>query len=649
MKNILRIIPLFIIIASCKSTIPPLPPEFADYEFVKTPYNIFTNDTALDFQTDITIPLSAKNYDTSILTNNFIPFKGYAGQCVIYFHSKNINRVLIYLNGKQIESEKICSSEYSAIKINEADVNGNNFLHILQIEPTSDYLNKDGVYFLNIKIPFPEIMKPNNPRTKFSRRTFDILDNLLNAQIDNGFPSVQLVIIKNGEMIKSSAYGFISTVNDVGEPISIKRKITSNTLFDLASNTKMFSTNLALQKLVSDKMISVHDKVISFFPNFRDSKNAKYTGKEHITISDLLNHQAGFPAGASYYAKKEIRFKRKNDKRSNKEITLNLICETPLVYQPGTKFIYSDIDYMLLGLIIEKITNMPLDKYVEENIYKPLNLNYVCYKPLTHGFKKKNIAATEIDAIKRTSEKKYKKLKYLPIHGIVHDPEAFGAMDQVSGHAGLFANAESIAVLAQVMLNGGGYGTKKLFNPHVLNFFTSPSTENFAAGLGWRRQGVTQVYSHYFSQLASADAFGHSGWTGTLTLIDPQEDLIVIIFTSAKNTPALYGNKLRGKYEGDFYLAKNYGAITTLIYSAFKNYSDDVVDNMLIELAEQRYTLLINDFDVYNNNGFYNDLKSIMATITKQSENSERLKNFLQTNIAITINQKLQTIQQAKK
>ena len=110
------------------------------------------------------------------------------------------------------------------------------------------------------------------------------------------------------------------------------------------------------------------------------------------------------------------------------------------------------------------------------------------------------------------------------------------------------------------------------------NFFSQ-------AGLGWRRQGLNNSYAWAFSQLASADTIGHTGWTGTLTLIDPKEDLIIIIFTSAKNTPALFGKNLRGKYEGDFYLAKNYGAITTLIYSAFKNYDNAMLDQMLIELA----------------------------------------------------------------
>ncbi|AGT42864.1 penicillin binding protein PBP4B [Treponema pedis] len=649
MKNIFCIFFIFTVFASCKSRFIPVPVRqgFAGYEFSKDIH--IKDDKNLAFQTDITFPLNKHNYDDSVLTNNFIRFKGYSNRCIIYFHTKNIESLLLYLNGKKIETGNICANEYSAIKISESGINGDNVLQILQIKPVKSPSGNSEEYFLNIKIPYPEITKTKLVNTEVNGRALEAIDNLFEAQIKNGFPSAQLVIIKNGEIIKSSAYGYISTVDDFGKPVLNKKRITTKTLFDLASNTKMFSTNFALQKLVSEKKLSVQDKVNSFFPKFKDKENSRYTGKDEITIADLLNHQAGFPAGAQYYRKKEIRKKAKTEKRTNKEITLNLICETPLVYEPRTRFTYSDIDYMLLGLIIEKVTGMPLDKYVEENIYKPLNLTSVCYKPLEHGFKKKNIAATEIYAVKRSKEKKYGKEKYLPIHGTVHDPEAYGAMDQVSGHAGLFANAESIAVLAQVMLNGGGYGNIKLFDSHVLNFFTSPSMEISAAGLGWRRQGTNQAYSHFFSQLASRDAFGHSGWTGTLTLTDPQEDLIVIIFTSAKHTPALHGSEFRGKYEGDFYLAKNYGAITTLIYSAFKNYSDEILDNMLIELAEQRYALISEGSEFYNNRGFYNDLTAIMDTIKSQSKYSEKLTEFLKSNNAAIITQKLMSVQQAKK
>lgn len=597
------------------------------------------------FQTEINFPFTGEEYDASILTHNLIPFKAYKGQGAIYFHTENVKSFILYLNGKQIDSTKICKNNYTKIDIGDYVINGQNILFITDIKSKNELSKSQKDYILSIKIPYPSIIQDKIKALKnVNYRAFEIVDDIMTSEIENGFPSAQIVIVKNGKMIKNSSYGYISTVDDFGNPLGTKQAITNETLFDLASNTKMYTVNFALQKLISEGKISVYDKMIDFFPDFKDKKKALFKGKAEITIADLLKHQAGLPAGAQYYINKKIRKKSTKDKRQNKEIVLELICNTPLIYAPRTEVLYSDIGYILLGLVIEKITDMPLDKYAEENIYKPLKLNSVCYEPLKKGFSKENIAATEIKAVKRTLDEKFKDLKYLPVHGTVHDPEAYNAMDQVSGHAGLFANAQSIAVLAQVMLNGGGYGNIKLFDSNVLDLFVGQGNAFSTAGLGWRRQGSTKNYAWAFSQFAGADTIGHTGWTGTLTLIDPAEDLIIIIFTSAKNTPALFGKKLRGKYEGDFYLAKNYGAITSFIYAAFKNYNDDLLDKMLIELAAGRINLVKTMPELYDNHGFYKDLKALMYSITKQSKHSKNLKKFLKSetgkNISLDIEAK---------
>ena len=566
------------------------------------------------FQTEVSFPPEEEKYDPSILPNNFIPFKAYTGQGYLYFHTENVKKFLLYLNGKKIDTKKICKNKYTRI-----------------------YIGDEGfskTYTISVKIPYPSIIKKEEKLNDVNYRAFQIIDDIMEAQTANGFPSIQLVVVKNGRMIKNSAYGYISTVDEFGEPLMQKNKkpITKETLFDLASNTKMYTVNFVLQKLISEEKISIYDKVKDFFPEFKDKKKARFKGKSEITVEDLLKHQAGFPAGAQYYVNKKITKKKESNKRQNKEIVLELICNTPLIYSPRTEVLYSDIDYMLLGLIIEKVTGLPLDKYTEENLYKPLNLSSMCYEPLKKGFTKEDITATEIRAVKRTKDEKFKDIKYLPVHGTVHDPEAYNAMDQVSGHAGLFANAESIAVLAQVMLNGGGYGNIKLLDSSVLNLFTSQGNFFSQAGLGWRRQG-----------LASADTIGHTGWTGTLTLIDPKEDLIIIIFTSAKNTPALFGKNLRGKYEGDFYLAKNYGAVTTLIYSAFKNYDNAMLDQMLIELAVGRNELINMIPEIYDNEGSRKDLTAIMESIKEQSKQSAILRKFLKSEKAAAILAEIQS------
>lgn len=640
MKNIVCLIFMVFSVLACSAAPQISKLTLEDFDFFDT------SDMPLAekyfFQTDIILPKSKNKYDSSILTNNFIPFKGYKGQGIIYMHCSNIKSFSLYLNGKKVDTTILCRENFGKINLKNLAKDGENFLYISDIQPKMQMPETKKNYFLNIKIPYPSIVTDEKKLENINYRALQICDDLMDEQIRNGFPSAQLVAIKNGKIIKNYAAGSVSTVDDSGYPLKQKKPVTPATLFDLASNTKMYAVNFAVQRLVSERKLSLNDKVSSFFPDFKDAKKAKRRGKETITIFDLLTHQAGFPAGGNFYANKKIRNKSKKDTRTNKEITLELILETNLAYTPGTASVYSDISYMLLGFIVEKVTGMPLDKYVEENIYKPLNLKSICYEPLKHGFLKDMIAATEIRGVKRTEDEAYKDEKYLPIQGTVHDAEAFFAMDGVSGHAGLFANAKSLAVLAQVMLNGGGYGTVKLFDSQIVPLFAGQAETVYQAGLGWRRQGAEKRYSWAFSPLSDSSSIGHSGWTGTLTLIDFKENLIVILLTSAKHTPVLHTKKRHG-FEGDYYLAKGYGAFTTFIYAALQNYNNNVLDNMLIELIEGRYILLQESSD-FDNEGFYKDLKAIMGTIKRQARTSKTLKKFLRSKRAKEINGILQSL-----
>ena len=641
MRNIVCIVFMALNLVSCFSAAQISKFDLEDFDFFESPDTPYAE--SYFFQTDVILPKSADRYDSSVLANNFIPFKAYKDQGVIYIHCSNIKSFALYLNGQKIDTKSICTDSFGKLDIGGLAEDGENFLYVSEIKPEPAAAEKRKPYFINIKIPYPSIIRKEKPEAGVNYRALQICDDLLNEEVKSGFPSAQIAVIKNGKILKSAAYGAVSGVDDYGVPLKEKVPVTTNTLFDLASNTKMYAVNFAVQRLVSEGKISLNDKVVSFLPDFKDAKKAKHKGKDSVTVFHLLTHQAGFPAGANFYGHTKIRNKKKKETRTNKQITLELILETNLVYAPGTDSVYSDISYMLLGFIVEKVTEMPLDKYVEENIYKPLNLRLICYEPLKHGFVKNNVAATEINGVKRTDDETFKDEKYLPIHGTVHDAESFFAMDQVSGHAGLFANAESLAVLAQVMLNGGGYGTVRLFDSKIVPLFTGQAETVYEAGLGWRRQGAEKRYSWAFSPLADSATVGHSGWTGTLTLIDFKENLIVILLTSAKHTPVLHGKKRRGKFEGDYYLAKGYGAFTAFIYAAVQNYDNDVLDNMLIELAEGRYALLnvSSDFD---NNGFYKDLKAVMNTIQKQAKTSKSLKKFLKSEKAKEIIETLKSV-----
>ena len=394
----------------------------------------------------------------------------------------------------------------------------------------------------------------------------------------------------------------------------------------------MYAVNFAVQKLISERRLALTDTVHHFFPQFVDAKKSKIKGKADITIFDLLTHQSGLPAGRAYSQK--IKKLKNVSEKSYREHTFDLIMETPLVYLPRQTVLYSDINYMLLTYIIEKVTGIGLAEYVADNFYRPLGLDRICFTPLRQGFTLDEIAATEIRAKPRTQAAIDGAQTTELIHGTVHDSEAYTAMEEISGHAGLFANAESIAVLAQVMLNKGGYGVKRFFDPSVAGYFTAQQALVSSIGFGWRRQGA-QEYTWAFSPLASAGTFGHTGWTGTLTIIDPVEHLIIILLTNAKNTVPAH-NTRNSRFEGDYYLAKRYGAITALIYEAFRQPTQAQLESMLIELAEKKYEML-QQISAFNNQGYINDLAAIMKIIKQRARKSVGLRKFLKTETATQI------------
>ena len=605
---------------------------------------VFSADAQM--QAEQTFPIPMKEYDASILPNNYLAFTAYKGQAHIYFWAHGLASFDLYINNRKVPTQSLCTDKPMCFDASPYIQNGRNMLYIAGLTPTvngttNSTRQESTQPSLQVKIPYPVILpllnsqedlKKQQKNVSYSEETLEIIDQLLTAETETGFPGAQLVIIKDGMMIKNSAYGAISRVDSAGNLLDEVIPITRKTLFDLASNTKMYAVNFAVQKLISEQRLALTDTVHHFFPQFVDDKKSKIKGKADITVFDLLTHQSGFPAGRPYSLKIE---KLKNaSEKTNREHTFDLIMETPFVYQPRTAMIYSDINYMLLTYIIEKVTGMGLAEYVVENFYRPLGLERICFTPIRQGFMLDEIAATEIRATPRSQAAVVDTQTTELIHGTVHDSEAYTAMEEISGHAGLFANAESIAVLAQVMLNNGGYGVKQFFDPAVAGYFTAQQSLVSSIGLGWRRQG-TQEYSWAFSPFASAGTFGHTGWTGTLTVIDPAEHLIIILLTNAKNTVPAH-NTRNSRFEGDYYLAKRYGAITALIYEAFRQPTQAQLESILIELAKKKYEML-QQISAFNNQGYINDLAAIMKIVKQRAQKSVGLRKFLKTETAAQI------------
>ena len=601
---------------------------------------VFSADAQM--QAEQTFPIPMKEYDASVLPNNYLAFTAYKGQARIYFWAHGLVSFDLYINNRKVPTKSLCTDKPMCFDASPYIQNGRNMLYIAGLIPTKSGTTQEQTQpSLQVKIPYPVILPLSNSQkdlkkqrknVSYSKETLEIVDQLLTAETEAGFPGAQLVIIKDGMMIKNSAYGTISRVDGEGNPLDEVIPVTEKTLFDLASNTKMYAVNFAVQKLISERRLALTDTVHHFFPQFVDAKKSKIKGKADITIFDLLTHQSGLPAGRAYSQK--IKKLKNASEKSYREHTFDLIMETPLVYLPRKTVLYSDINYMLLTYIIEKVTGIGLAEYVTDNFYRPLELDRICFTPLRQGFTLEEIAATEIRAKPRTQAAIDGAQTTELIHGTVHDSEAYTAMEEISGHAGLFANAESIAVLAQVILNKGGYGVKRFFDPAVAGYFTAQQALVSSIGFGWRRQGA-QEYTWAFSPLASAGTFGHTGWTGTLTIIDPAEHLIIILLTNAKNTVPAH-NTRNSRFEGDYYLAKRYGAVTALIYEAFRQPTQAQLESMLIELAEKKYEML-QQISAFNNQGYINDLAAIMKIIKQRARKSVGLRKFLKTETAAQI------------
>jgi CubicO group peptidase (beta-lactamase class C family) len=412
---------------------------------------------------------------------------------------------------------------------------------------------------------YPVLTKAKNPEeVGFSSNKLSKVDALIEKEVAAGFPGAALIVIKDGKLVKNDHYGYKQKF-DGHTPLKKPLEVDEDTLFDLASNTKMYATNFALQKLVTEGKLDLYTTVQHYIPEFKDKETDVIKGKDRLRIIDVLHHTAGFTPDPQYHNPKVA--KELYSQERNK--TIEFLSKTPLTYEPGTKNIYSDVDYMLLGAVVEKIMGQPLDVYVENELYKPLNLNNTKFNPLQKGFKPKNFAATELLGNTRDGVIDFPNIRTYTLQGEVHDEKAFYSMEGVSGHAGLFSTTSDLAVLLQVMLNGGGYGEHTLFNQETIDEFIAPSDLNPTYGLGWRLNGNSSM-EWMFGPYASDNAYGHTGWTGTVTIIDPDLDLGIVLLTNKKHSPLVNPAVNSNQFFGDLFQTGSYGSVVTAVYEALE-------------------------------------------------------------------------------
>ncbi|MGE6896925.1 penicillin binding protein PBP4B [Priestia flexa] len=420
-------------------------------------------------------------------------------------------------------------------------------------------VHQDSLYAINYSL----LKKAKPEEVGMSSAKLKEVDAMIEQEIKRGFPGAVLLVVKDGKVVKNTAYGYAKKYNSA-TPLKHPEKMKTNTMFDLASNTKMYAVNFALQKLVSEGKLNLNEKVQTYLPDFKDQPEDVIKGKDQMKVIDLLHHSGGFPPDPQYFHPKAgALYSQERDR------TIRLISKTPLQYEPGTKNVYSDVDYMLLGVIVEKITNQRLDHYVENEIYRPLGLRHTLFNPLQKGFKSKDFAATELQGNTRDGVINFPDVRTYTLQGEVHDEKAYYSMAGVSGHAGLFSTTSDLAVLLQVMLNGGGYGRHQLFNEQTIQTFTEPSPMNSTYALGWRRNGDESM-EWMFGPHASRNAIGHTGWVGTVTIIDREKGLGIVLLTNKKHSPLINPSENPNRFEGDVFETGQYGSVVTGVYDAIE-------------------------------------------------------------------------------
>jgi CubicO group peptidase (beta-lactamase class C family) len=276
---------------------------------------------------------------------------------------------------------------------------------------------------------------------------------------------------------------------------------SATTLWDLASLTKVVGLTSAMMQLVERGQVELDAPVQRYLPEWTG------TNKERVTVRDLITHRSGLPAFKQYF--------RLN---ASPDSTLRLFFATPLDTTPGVRMVYSDIGAILLGKIVERVSGEPLDRYLEQHVFRPLAMRDTRYRPDSSLLAR--IAPTERDPWRGRH-----------LRGEVHDENAY-ALGGVSGHAGLFSSAYDLDRLARAYLNGGALDGARVWRASTIRQFTTVQDSTFSTrALGWDTPGPNSSAGHFMRR----PAFGHTGFTGTSLWIDPSHDLYVILLTNRVN------------------------------------------------------------------------------------------------------------------
>lgn len=334
----------------------------------------------------------------------------------------------------------------------------------------------------------------NTLATKIDKQRLHYADKAILESIKNKeIPGAVLAVVHYDKIVYLKAYG-----NKQNDPVAEKMK--TNTIFDLASLTKVVSTATSVMILAERGKIRLEDPVSMYLPEFKDE----------IKIKHLLTHTSGLP---SYAPVKLL----ENKQVDQPDVLIQHIAAVKRNSSPGEGFIYSCLNYITLQLIVEKVSGQNLRDFARGNIYEVLGMKNTDYTPAVK--KHKMIAPTEKQADNQI------------LLGTVHDPIARVLKNGISGNAGLFSDAKDLALFSAMMLNNGTLKGKRVLSPLTVKAMTTVPCEfsTYGRTFGW------DMYSSYASNqgdLLGPNTYGHTGYTGTSIVIDPDNQIAIILLTN---------------------------------------------------------------------------------------------------------------------
>ena len=330
-------------------------------------------------------------------------------------------------------------------------------------------------------------------------QSFDDVDAIVRSGISRGiYPGAVVVVGRTDGVLLARGYGRFTWKTDSPVPDP------ERTLWDIASLTKVVGTASSIMVLVDEGRLDLDAPVVRYLPRFQGDR------KDEVTVRMLLNHTSGLRSYVQFFKLAEDRGQ-----------AIGLLYREPLRRAPGTRPVYSDLNGMLLGLVVEQVAGEPLDRFARREVFRPVSMDHTHYV---------------LSRAQRELAAPTGRWRGQPVAGVVNDQNAV-ILGGVAGHAGVFSTGADLARYAKWWLKRGYGATGPVVAAATMEAFLSRTPSSGSRLLGWDTRDPEYPPPSVFGELLSGSAYGHTGWTGTELWIDPDRDLFLVFLTNRSYAP----------------------------------------------------------------------------------------------------------------